>query len=1396
MSLGDFPMPQIICSRCNSSFAVGEASTKGGVKCPKCGSVNPTTQAARVDDWESMDFASENSVGGLDLAGLDLSQVSQPVLPPIPKTHAYATPRLSPEPEEPASNNRAIYFAVVGSIAFTVLAIAVTAVTAWWMMSRPTRLGSGQVAIAPTEANRGGTEAGGNRTSSSQWPNGKPSSQVADPTNVPASGGPDTLDLLKAATVFVKVATTVGSQSGSGFILDSADGSAIIVTNAHVIKPERGQRKEIQCVLFSGTRDEKILSAEVVGKDEVNDLAVLRIKGSDLPQGISNEIDVPVRETMPVLVLGFPFGEGLATTGKSPSITVSKGAISSIRRDEYDQIAILQIDGGINPGNSGGPTVTEDGKLLGISVAKVSGTQIGFAIPRRDLHELLKGRVATAQVHATNRTENTVKYDLRVELLDPRQNIQAIDFVAFEPSKQVKGVPNNNQGWEVAANEIAVLQELTVNGNSALAAVSMPVHIADGLFQLRVKRKDGSEWVSPPRGLRENGGGNLAQSTKKLPNDGGGLHVAELPVPMADFAFNVSTGDIAGVDPKSNDAYLFTRDKLASGDFSDVQKVKVGSNPISIAYKQFKNSQYFIVVGTEDSNIYVLDAKEFKVVKKVPLESIGATFVSCSTNPDDPFIYYGFGRDHSRGTGAVDLRKMVDTGLVSSEAMECVLSFDGRLMYTRGPYNPTGFNCHVMTSGFDAPKPIFVHIYNEHRDAARFVADPFGELTANGQVVYSANLTQRKANLNFSALAFFKSKPIIVGVRDRNICVASYNTLSSIGTMIEMPKELLTKVDKKTQRDNGNDEAQKKLYSVRAFADEQNARVVFANYDHIGLIPLSAFECDDEPFMRLTLSSKDIKVGLKNEVVVSPGDPRIQIEYGDLPPGMEQTEKGLAWTPVDEDVGVTTIPVTLTFGEIQRSVELELKVTQPFVQSPVLVAGFAMDPELSKVVIWSGTPYDRRGYVDASKMASSEVVILPMRGGGETIRRPVPYPLKQAVLIDDNLATLSLTDNNKVDIYELPSMKRSKSLVATSPLVRLSVDKSQLLLHSQNSTEVYDTPSFKKIRTNATNENSIPGRGGYDGMGEFVDGKYVNGVLKDGANDKAKLIVAPQGMLILPGADQSLFAGSFLPRANANRNNGGFQSDGARQIVVQPTSVPKRNLQIAVEHSSTNIQGQGNVSNYRVKQTVSLLLLDSAGSRLARIPITEDQLTLEQHDRTYHLPNMEIIGDHVFISAGSRIYRWKIASPDNAPQEDSGGELRILPQQSAFIVENRTTLKHTVVGGTQPIEFTLITNLKGVQQDETTGNVTVDRDKLLDEVGPALRTDGRANEQFERLQVNYRQAIEFLRNNVGVKVGGIPVAVPIHFKAIDVNGVTSQIQYFVILDLTQRQFFAAMKQKK
>lgn len=163
---------------------------------------------------------------------------------------------------------------------------------------------------------------------------------------------------------------------GSGVIVRD-DG--IVLTNDHVVR----EAVRIKVTLADG-RD---LDAELLGSDQVTDIAVLRVRGEDLPVApIGSSDDVMIGEW--AVAIGNPF----ANYFSDAEPTVTAGVVSAVGRnivpssqEDGFYLGMIQTDASINPGNSGGPLVNALGEVIGINASiftRSGGSEgLGFAIP-------------------------------------------------------------------------------------------------------------------------------------------------------------------------------------------------------------------------------------------------------------------------------------------------------------------------------------------------------------------------------------------------------------------------------------------------------------------------------------------------------------------------------------------------------------------------------------------------------------------------------------------------------------------------------------------------------------------------------------------------------------------------------------------------------------------------------------------------------------------------------------------------------------------------------------------------------------------------------------------------------------------------------------------------------
>ena len=193
--------------------------------------------------------------------------------------------------------------------------------------------------------------------------------------NIPTQGGMSLQDIYDqniVSVVSISCNANNGSSTGTGVIFQE---EGYIVTNAHVVDGA----SSLNVLLMDG----RTFPAQLIGSDEVSDLAVLFIEAEDLTAAkFGDSSKLRVGDT--VAAIGDPLG--LEFRG-----TYTDGIVSAINRDINvggRTMTLIQTNAALNSGNSGGPLINCYGQVIGINTMKIgtftnsSGVEgIGFAIP-------------------------------------------------------------------------------------------------------------------------------------------------------------------------------------------------------------------------------------------------------------------------------------------------------------------------------------------------------------------------------------------------------------------------------------------------------------------------------------------------------------------------------------------------------------------------------------------------------------------------------------------------------------------------------------------------------------------------------------------------------------------------------------------------------------------------------------------------------------------------------------------------------------------------------------------------------------------------------------------------------------------------------------------------------
>ena len=222
---------------------------------------------------------------------------------------------------------------------------------------------------------------------------------------------------VKPATVYIE--TTEGV--GSGMIIDA---EGYILTNAHVVAGVSTAKVKLS--------DGQLYSAEVKGRDEIIDIAILKISGENFPFVKFGDSDV-IAQGNNVFTLGYPFGlEG--------DVSFKEGTIS--RRISDGDVTFLETSAEIHPGNSGGPLVNHFGEVVGINSAgfgeSIEGVTIGETIKLAIPINVAKGLIADLkngrEILVETKPKTTTSQQKPSAPSAPQQNLSRIkaQIIEFE----------------------------------------------------------------------------------------------------------------------------------------------------------------------------------------------------------------------------------------------------------------------------------------------------------------------------------------------------------------------------------------------------------------------------------------------------------------------------------------------------------------------------------------------------------------------------------------------------------------------------------------------------------------------------------------------------------------------------------------------------------------------------------------------------------------------------------------------------------------------------------------------------------------------------------------------------------------------------------------------------
>lgn len=262
--------------------------------------------------------------------------------------------------------------------------------------------------------------------------------------------------------------------TGSGFIINQA---GEIITNAHVVDGANN----VTVILRDGRR----LEGRVLGRDNLTDVAVVKVNAANLPT-----VTIGSSERLQPGEWAIAIGNPLGLDN-----TVTAGIISALGRNSTEigvdkRVKFIQTDAAINPGNSGGPLLNQRGEVVGVNTAIIQGAQgLGFSIPietaQRIARQIIeKGGVKRAYLGIQMVTlDATVKQEINN---DPNAGINVTEDRGVLVTRVVPNSPAASAG--IRAGDVIVKMDGNSIASADLVQQFVETKSVGDRFQVEVRR--------------------------------------------------------------------------------------------------------------------------------------------------------------------------------------------------------------------------------------------------------------------------------------------------------------------------------------------------------------------------------------------------------------------------------------------------------------------------------------------------------------------------------------------------------------------------------------------------------------------------------------------------------------------------------------------------------------------------------------------------------------------------------------------------------------------------------------------------------------------------------------------------------------------------------------------
>lgn len=1176
---------------------------------------------------------------------------------------------------------------------------------------------------------------------------------------------PEVLESVRAATVYV----VTPSGRGSGFIIHRGKNTAYIATNEHVLLNNRGRiTSRVKVVLYSGQSEETLIRAKVTGVDSDNDLAILKIsRRMDFPEPIPLDPLGRPAETLQVFALGFPFGEAISLREGNPTPTFTPGSVSSLRKGENEILKAIQLDMNLNPGNSGGALITREGRLLGVNVATLLGTQISWAIPASKLADYVEGTAKNPVWSNHLQSEGGVELRLSLQVIDPLERIESVRVGLLPLSSELLDGRDGDNLPEAFVFQNGRQTTLTkTRDGSVTGPVNLPENYKPGkevLVQIALRHQDGRNVYLPAETRKLRG-------VKAIEEGVTDVRLRTLPEMANTFAVNSQTGDLVAAS-KSNLSVNLYPAAFIEGDHdeSQIKTHEFSHKPISVAYKRFKGISLYAVVCLNDPLLYLLNSETLEILDQIDMSvdsssphrqknpALAISMVAAPHNPFDPHIYIAMGRGHDARLASYNLENKKFDSSIIPDCRDFGVSADGRYLYRRGPFSPSKFTSFARESRDGEVD--WVALHSEHRGTPPYITDMHGQYVATGREIHSFDLKRRVATLDFNVSSFVPDMPLIVGIKEDRLLAASLNTFQEVGS-VQLPESFAEVISKRKGISPTNPRSIYVLYQYEwvVLPSPATDRLYLCVEDMVLSVPISLIPIGGEPLLA---------GGLPGDLNLKTGETRfwhpelfsddIEVSFPELPGFVEFDREKLVAHPGVVDIGAHELTMRLESGPFSYSRKFQFNVVHPYVQLDFEPQGIVTNAGATLAVVWevnSRRTESKAALIDLEKLRVVEQTKLPMR-------------ITDALIIENRV----LFYTNQGKNMQLHSMN-DLGLISKShipPIVKVDAVNGKLIImdHTKKA-RLFQLPDLSPLGTLGSwspyEIHPVETIGEYWKIQEALYTRDLSKKILDYGGTRLEVYDASSSRRLKPN-----FRVIAPSRWGRKMDRYVLKSDSGHIVRTMPSRkiYTLRDLPVGVSMKTIELDRD---------YLVELSLYDlNTGLEIDRHPVAQ----FPDREKTMRFA----VADHSVVFS----YEKMISSLDLSDTQVEIEPLRLHPHGVPPLLPSTGTVRieHPVAGGTPPYRFNLITEVAGMSIDPDSGLLTLNMEKITAMLVEKKRAEHRRRifspDQIEQsislhgrmtsaLRKKARQQRNLFEIETQTKISGLPIGLAVRLSVTDAEG--------------------------